>query len=421
MTRSVDGEGSLSGFGAPATAPAGRARRRPVDPSGAVVAAALDAVTLGSAVALVICAAAQDGGRAALNGIVIGLLTLAAVVATQRADAKRSGLAVPLIIGEVGIMVLALASLPLAMGLALDRPVTTGVVVGLAAAVVAAVSARLALLARRVDQLRRAQVSRVAQLARIALHDPLTGLPNRALVEDRLAMAMTRQRRTGTSLAVLFCDLDRFKHVNDTLGHESGDAVLQAVADRLQRAVRSSDTVSRLQGDEFVILCPDLSGDDELRELVGRILRLLAEPMPVGGRQLLLTASVGVAMASAAGPIPTLGELLREADVAMYRAKAHGRNRWERFAPSMAADGDTPAGSDTGDTSDTASPSAATDAADPTLPPPEPARQPARWHDPRGKSALMNRVLKGSHARSDDALFAPPADSGQFAAPTSVE
>ncbi len=195
-----------------------------------------------------------------------------------------------------------------------------------------ALACRMALLTRRADQYGRVQAGRVAQLTRLALHDPLTGLPNRTLLEDRLAMALAGQRRTGSVLAVLFCDLDHFKVVNDTIGHDAGDEVLVVTARRLTSAVRATDTVSRLGGDEFVVLCPDLSSELELTELLERILALLVEPMLVEGRELVLSGSVGVAVVRAGSSHPnSLADLLREADAAMYRAKANGRNRWERL------------------------------------------------------------------------------------------
>jgi diguanylate cyclase (GGDEF)-like protein len=133
-------------------------------------------------------------------------------------------------------------------------------------------------------------------------------------------------------LAVLFCDLDRFKLVNDSLGHESGDAVLLVIAERLQRR-RGTDTVSRLGGDEFVVLCPDLKGEEELVEVVERLLAILSEPMEVAGHEVVVSGSVGVSLVQAGSAPTSLADLVREADAAMYRAKANGRNGWARLAP----------------------------------------------------------------------------------------
>ena len=210
---------------------------------------------------------------------------------------------------------------------------STGGMVVLASVVVLAVGLRMALLTRHADLFGRAQAGRVAVLSRLALHDPLTGLPNRTLLEDRLAMAVAGQRRSGSVLAVLFCDLDKFKLINDTVGHEAGDAVLVVIAERLRRAVRATDTVSRLGGDEFVVLCPDLKGEDELIEVVERLLTLISEPMEVAGHQVVVSCSVGVSVVRSGAAPTSLADLVREADAAMYRAKANGRNRWERLDP----------------------------------------------------------------------------------------
>jgi diguanylate cyclase (GGDEF)-like protein/PAS domain S-box-containing protein len=166
-----------------------------------------------------------------------------------------------------------------------------------------------------------------------ALHDPLTGLANRTLFLDRVTQALSRRERRPSSLAVLFCDLDGFKDVNDGLGHESGDAVLTTVAERLRGAVRPSDTVARLGGDEFVILCEDLGGEREALAIAQRLEAALADPVPLPDGDVTVTASVGVALATSAHT--DAHALLRDADSAMYRAKEAGKARCELFdAPS---------------------------------------------------------------------------------------
>lgn len=162
------------------------------------------------------------------------------------------------------------------------------------------------------------------RLAWQAAHDPLTGLVNRAVVTERIELALIGARRSGAWPSVLFCDLDRFKHINDSFGHGAGDKLLTVAAERLLRCVRSIDTVARLGGDEFVILC-ESAGDTELvKGIAERILEALMEPFEVSDERTHVSVSIGVAHA---GPQHTSADsLLHEADLAMYRAKERGRN-----------------------------------------------------------------------------------------------
>jgi diguanylate cyclase (GGDEF)-like protein len=168
-----------------------------------------------------------------------------------------------------------------------------------------------------------------------ALHDPLTGLPNRALFRDRLQHALARSRRRDTTLAVLFLDVDNFKVVNDSLGHEAGDELLTALAPRLAEAVRTGDTVARFGGDEFVLLCEDVADEQEALEIAERVKQCFARPLPIAGGEHFVTASIGVALPS--GGHDTTESLLRDADAAMYQAKERGRARFEVFDADMRA------------------------------------------------------------------------------------
>jgi diguanylate cyclase (GGDEF)-like protein len=173
---------------------------------------------------------------------------------------------------------------------------------------------------------------RVAARERIVhqtLHDALTGLPNRVLFEDRLGLALARARRRGTQTAVLFLDVDRFKIVNDTLGHRVGDALLREVAERLRGAVRASDTVARFGGDEFAVLCEELGDERDALRVATSLHAALSVPCELGGESHVLSTSVGVAVAQ--GREATAEGLLRDADAAMYRAKELGRARTELF------------------------------------------------------------------------------------------
>ncbi len=167
-----------------------------------------------------------------------------------------------------------------------------------------------------------------------ALHDALTGLPNRVLFHDRLGQALARLRRRRSLTAVLFLDLDRFKLVNDSLGHQVGDELLAAVAPRLSQVVRSSDTVARFGGDEFGILLEDITDEHDAVEMAERIAAVFTRPFVLDGSEHFVTTSIGIAVAHG-GELPE--ELIRDADAAMYRAKEHGRARYELFDEVMRA------------------------------------------------------------------------------------
>ena len=158
----------------------------------------------------------------------------------------------------------------------------------------------------------------------LANHDVLTGLPNRRLLKDRLGQALALAHRHDKSVAVMFVDLDRFKTINDTLGHEVGDKLLVAVADRLKRVLREGDTVARVGGDEFVVVLPEVGKDRDAAVVARKILDLLAEPFRVESHELSVTPSIGIAVAPGDGNDPEA--LLRHSDAAMYEAKAAGRN-----------------------------------------------------------------------------------------------
>ena len=175
--------------------------------------------------------------------------------------------------------------------------------------------------------------ARDEQLKYHAYHDDLTGLPNRPLLVERMTQEMAHARRNGKQLAVLYIDLDRFKKVNDNLGHEAGNRLLCQVAERLSACTREGDTVARLSGDEFVVLLPGLASPQQAARLAGEMQGLLGEPFMIEGDASYVGASIGVAVFPDDGSLAP--ELLKKADMAMYRAKATGRGRIVFFEEGM--------------------------------------------------------------------------------------
>jgi diguanylate cyclase (GGDEF)-like protein len=171
------------------------------------------------------------------------------------------------------------------------------------------------------------------ELVRLSLHDPLTGLPNRMLLGDWLAADIQTSQRRNSQAAVMFVDLDKFKHVNDTHGHEVGDRLMRAVADRLRTMLRPEDRVIRFGGDEFVILCPDVNSAAAAEKVAHCVVEIIEQPFTIGTDSMRISASVGVALAEHRGVKPE--EVLRDADVAMYQAKAQGSGHVTIFDRSM--------------------------------------------------------------------------------------
>src|SRR5688572_2950734 len=178
--------------------------------------------------------------------------------------------------------------------------------------------------------------ARAAQEERIryqAYHDSLTGLPNRASFTEHLEEAMRRAKRAGWPLGLLFLDLDLFKRVNDSLGHDAGDRLLRVAAERIRRAVREADLLFRMGGDEFTVLLEDVRGPEEAAMVASRMLEAIAEPVQLQHHEISVSASIGIALYPRDD---TVGErLLKSADTAMYRAKELGRNRYAFFAREM--------------------------------------------------------------------------------------
>jgi diguanylate cyclase (GGDEF)-like protein/PAS domain S-box-containing protein len=180
-----------------------------------------------------------------------------------------------------------------------------------------------------------AQIAAEQRAYYLALHDPLTALPNRELLCQRLEQALTGLRRRDSMTAVLIVDVDRFKSVNDTLGHSAGDRLIKLCSQRLEACVRETDTVARLGGDEFALIQVGVEGPGEAEALCSRLLAAFVEPFELNGHEIIVTASVGVALAPDDAEEPS--RLLQYADVALYRAKEEGRNTFRFFEPEMDA------------------------------------------------------------------------------------
>jgi diguanylate cyclase (GGDEF)-like protein/PAS domain S-box-containing protein len=189
---------------------------------------------------------------------------------------------------------------------------------------------RVALVARDLTEGKQVE----EQMKELVYRDPLTGLPNRRLFEDRLAIALAQAHRYRHRLAVIFVDLDRFKQINDTLGHAAGDELLRGVAQRLTSCVREGDTVARLAGDEFTLLLPGIHYAEDVATISRKLTDALRQPFPIDGHDVRVTSSGGVALYPEDGENEEM--LLRSADTAMYRAKERGRDNFQLFSPAMA-------------------------------------------------------------------------------------
>jgi diguanylate cyclase (GGDEF)-like protein/PAS domain S-box-containing protein len=169
-----------------------------------------------------------------------------------------------------------------------------------------------------------------------AHHDPLTGLPTRTLLRDRLNLFIERAKRSQDDLAVLMIDLDNFKRVNDSLGHQAGDIVLCEISKRLKSCIRKSDTVGRMGGDEFVVLLPDLRSDKDAEEICQKLLFAIVQPIRIGKHEIIVTASIGIGLFPDCNDVDSL---FKNADLAMYRVKDKGRNGYQVFTPGIGMHG----------------------------------------------------------------------------------
>jgi diguanylate cyclase (GGDEF)-like protein len=173
------------------------------------------------------------------------------------------------------------------------------------------------------------------EIEHLAYHDALTGLPNRPLFMDRLIVALAQAARSHQKLAVFFLDLDRFKDINDSLGHTTGDSLLKSVAERVRRCVREGDTVARFGGDEFTLMIPKIENIEDAAKIAQKIIDTLKIPFVINEREMFVTTSIGISVYPGDGTDPET--LVRNADTAMYRAKDQGRDNYQLYAPAMNA------------------------------------------------------------------------------------
>lgn len=192
---------------------------------------------------------------------------------------------------------------------------------------------RLVVVAVQAQTMTEAAEGATAQMSYMAQHDVLTGLPNRALLTDRLAQSIALAQRHSQKVVLAYLDLDNFKHINDSLGHSVGDALLQAVARRLIGSVRQSDTVCRQGGDEFVLVLAEMETAQDAARAAAMLIEATCEPYRVGNHQLQVSASIGLSIYPDDGS--DIESLLRHADTAMYHAKKNGRSNFQMFSPSM--------------------------------------------------------------------------------------
>ena len=193
----------------------------------------------------------------------------------------------------------------------------------------------MSMIASLLEDEREASELASAEISHLAYTDPLTGLPNRPLFMDHLILALAQAARSNQKVAVFFLDLDRFKDINDSLGHSTGDALLRSVADRIRRCVREGDTIARFGGDEFTLLIPRIDNVEDAAKIAQKIHETLKIPFMIADRELFVTTSIGITVYPVDGVDPET--LVRNADSAMYRAKDSGRDNYQLYAPAMNA------------------------------------------------------------------------------------
>ena len=273
--------------------------------------------------------------QAGVRGIVVGFAFLVAAVHVSRGPGVH-GIGRRLVAGAFALFGLSQFLLLAFQALAAPGDIQPSLLLSLGfAEFVLLFAMGLGVVIWLLEEQHAAATTNAAQVQRLALHDPLTGLPNRKLFLDHLNMAIPSARRSKNKLAVLFVDLDRFKVVNDSLGHAAGDKLLQIVAGRLRAALRESDTVARMGGDEFTVLAPTAHTVEDAIGVARKVRDAVKEIITIEGRELFVTASIGIGLYPDDGA--DAGTLLKNADAAMYRAKAQGPDLFQLYTSEMNA------------------------------------------------------------------------------------
>jgi diguanylate cyclase (GGDEF)-like protein len=273
-------------------------------------------------------------GRVGLHSTVIAIFFALAAIELWRARKQRRGIGFTLLSFACGAtaieeMQYIIISSPLGM-----EPTHYAIYFGLLDLLLQTVVA-VGMIASLLEDEREATELAAMEIEHLAYHDALTGLPNRPLFIDRLIVALAHANRGQSKLAVLFLDLDRFKDINDSLGHTIGDTLLKAVADRIRRCVREGDTVARFGGDEFTLMIPRIDQIEDAAKIAQKITETLKIPFLIHEQELFVTTSIGISIFPADGLDPET--LVRNADTAMYRAKEQGRDNYQLYAPAMNA------------------------------------------------------------------------------------
>jgi diguanylate cyclase (GGDEF)-like protein len=273
--------------------------------------------------------------RVGIRSLVASIAYLVSSIAFWQVRKKRHGVGFTMF--SVALLLSSLQQayqVGVTIGWTFSSQVTSGIYLGYISFLLQAITG-MSMIACLLEDEREASDLASVEMEHLAYHDALTGLPNRPLYMDRLIMALAQAARINQKVAVFFIDLDRFKDINDSLGHSTGDGLLKAVAERVRRCVREGDTVSRFGGDEFTLLIPRIDQVEDAAKIAQKILETLKIPFSINDHELFVTTSIGISIYPIDGSDPET--LVRNADTAMYRAKDQGRDNYQLYAPAMNA------------------------------------------------------------------------------------